>query len=109
MVSWDSYSYLFGPLAALGLLAVLSMLLRWAFARGSSLVQHPPRPGDVDEYGLLVAVASPATFVEAEMLRLRLEGAGVRATLAPTTAGPRVMVFPRDAGVARSLLARDRN
>ena len=49
-------------------------------------------------------VASPATFVEAELIRSRLVAAGVRATLAPTTTGPRVMVFPDEEKVARALL-----
>jgi hypothetical protein len=36
--------------------------------------------------------------------RRRLEDAGVRATTAPTTDGPRVLVFPEDERVARALL-----
>ena len=102
--SWGSYSYLFGPVVAFGMVVVLALLLRWAFTRGRSLVQSPPRAGRSDEYGLLVPVAEPATFVEAEMLRQRLTDAGVTATLAPTTEGPRVLVFPKDQDVARSVL-----
>lgn len=104
MASWGSYSYLFGPLVAFGMVVVLTFLLRWAFARGGSLVQAPPRRGRADEYGLLVPVAEPRTFVEAEVLRRRLQDAGVTATLAPTTDGPRVLVFPRDQDVARAVL-----
>ena len=52
--------------------AFLALLLRWAFARGSSLVERPARPGHEDEYGALVPVASPGSVVEAELLRLRL-------------------------------------
>jgi hypothetical protein len=102
--TWGGYHYLFGPLVALGLVGVFALLLRWAFGRGRSLVAGPPRPGPPDDYGLLVPVAEPATFVEAELLCRRLVDAGVRATLAPTTAGPRVLVFPSEEKVARALL-----
>lgn len=104
MSSWGSYSYLFGPLVAFGLVGLFALLLRWAFGRGHSLVARPGRPGTADDYGLLVAVAAPPTFVEAEVVRRRLEDAGVRATLAPTTEGPRVLVFPADEAAARALL-----
>lgn len=93
------------PLLALGVVGVLAVLLRWAFGRGRSLVERRPRQGPAGEYGLLVRVAAPATFVEAELIRRRLVDAGLRATLAPTTEGPAVMVFPEDAGTARRLLA----
>jgi len=106
MASWGSYSYLFGPVVAFLLVALLALLLRWTFARGRSLVERPSRRGGASDYGLLVAVAEPATFVEAELIRLELTDAGIRATLAPTTAGPRVMVFEADAGSARAHLAR---
>ena len=108
MPSWGSYSLLFGPLVALLLVAVLTLLLRWTFSRGRSLVERPSRPGNETEYGLLVPVAQPSTFVEAEVIRRRLGEVGIRATLAPTTEGPRVMVFDRDAGSARAHLAQPR-
>ncbi|MFC5998153.1 hypothetical protein ACFP6A_05355 [Quadrisphaera sp. GCM10027208] len=104
MSPWQSYSYLLGPLVAFAMVAVLALLLRWAFSRGHSLVESPPRAGAPQDYGLLVAVAEPATFVEAEVLRRRLAEAGITATLAPTTLGPRVLVFPRDADTARAVL-----
>lgn len=53
-------------------------------------------------------VAAPPTFVEAEVQRRTLVDAGIRATLAPTTEGPRVMVFPTEAGLARQILAQGR-
>lgn len=99
-----SYSALYGPLVAFGVVGLLALLLRWAFRRGSSLVAAPPRPGAPDDYGLLVAVAAPSSFAEAELIRARLVGYGVRATLAPTTEGPRVLVFHEEARVARALL-----
>ena len=106
--AWNSLSFAFGPLIAVALVGVFALILRWAFRRGSSVVAAPPRPGATDEYGLLVAVASPATYIEGEMLRRRLEGLGVRANLATTLDGPRVMVWPADEERARALLTSGR-
>lgn len=101
---WGDHSSVLAPVLALVVVGVLALLLRWAFAHGHSLVERRPRPGTEQEYGVLVPVASPPTFVEAEMVRRRLVAAGLRATLAPTTEGPRVLVFPEDADMARVLL-----
>ena len=49
-------------------------------------------------------MVAPGTFVEAEMAVRRLTDTGLRATLAPTTEGPKVMVFPEDLAKARSVL-----
>ena len=106
MASWGSYSYLYGPLMAFLAVALLVLLLRWTFRRGSSVVERRPQRGTASDYGLLVAVAAPPTFAEAELIRARLVGQGVRATLAPTTEGPRVMVFDEEASVARALLKK---
>ena len=103
-VQWGSYSFAFGPLVALGVVGVLALLLRWAFSTGHSLVERRPEVGSPEQYGLLVPVAEPPTFVEAEMVRRRLNDAGLRATLAPTTEGPRVLVFPEDVKAARLVL-----
>ena len=102
---WSSYHSLIGLVTAFAVVAVLALLLRWAFSSGHSLVERRPEQGVATEYGLLEAVSAPATFVEAEVQRLTLEGAGIRVTLAPTTEGPRLMVFPEDAARARALLA----
>ena len=104
MASWGSLSFVYGPLIAFAVVGLLMLLLRWTFGRGHSLVAAPPRPGPPDDYGLLIAVAEPASFAEAELIRQRLVAQGVRATLAPTTEGPRVMVFRDEARVARALL-----
>jgi hypothetical protein len=103
-VVWRDHSSVLAPVLALGAVGVLALLLRWAFAHGSSLVERSPRRGSEHEYGVLVPVAAPPTFVEAELVRRRLADAGLRATLAPTTEGPRVLVFPEDADMARVLL-----
>lgn len=99
-----SYHYAVGPTVALVVVAVLVLLLRWTFSHGRSLVERRPTAGSSEEYGLLVVVSSPPTFVEAEVQRRTLVDAGIRATLAPTTEGPRVMCFPDQAGLARQIL-----
>ena len=104
MASWGSYSYIYGPLITAVAVAMLVVLLRWTIARGRSVVSRPSKSGAENDYGLLVPIASPTTFIEAELIRSQLVAAGVRATLAPTTAGPRVMVFPAEEKVARALL-----
>lgn len=96
MQSSNSLTYLLFPLMVLIVLGVLVLVLRWAFGRRSSVVAAPPKSGTPDEYGLLVAAASPATFIEAELIRRKLEDAGLRASIASTTDGPRVMVWPND-------------
>lgn len=101
----NSYSFLFGPLLAFAGVGVLVLILRWAFRRGSSVVAAAPKPGTTDEYGLLVPVAAPGSYVEGEVLRRTLEDAGIRANLAQTLEGPRVMVWPKDEQAARLLLS----
>ncbi|MFZ0324380.1 MAG: hypothetical protein WAN48_09650 [Actinomycetes bacterium] len=107
--TWGStFSYAYGPLGALAGIVVFAVLLRWAFSRGASLVEPPRRPGAPSEYGLLTPVASPTTYVEGEMLRRTLEASSVKATLATTNDGPRVLVWPGDVDRAREVLSRRR-
>ena len=82
-----SFSYAVGPLMAFGGLGLLILLLRWTFRRGVSVVAAPP-----------------PSYVEGEIWRRELEDAGIRATLAQTLDGPRVMVWPADASRARAHL-----
>ncbi len=104
MPSWNGFSFAFGPLVAVILIGIFVLILRWAFRRGASVVAAPAQPGPTTEYGLLVAVAAPSSYAEGEMLRRRLEGGGVRANLATTTDGPRVMVWPADEARARAMI-----
>jgi hypothetical protein len=104
--SWGSFSFAFGPLVALVLVGVFALILRWAFRRGSSVVAAPAKPGTSDEYGLLIPVSVPPTYIEGEITRRRLEEAGIRATLTTTLDGPRIMVWPEDETRARALLSR---
>jgi len=103
-VQYTSASFLVGPIIAFGVLGLLVLLLRWTFAHGNSLVARRAKPGEVEEYGLLVPVATPANYIEAEMVRRRLEDSGVRATLAQTLSGPRLMVFPKDLQRAQAII-----
>lgn len=97
---------MFGPLVALAFMAVLVLLLRWAFARGQSLVADKPKPGKADEYGLMVPVAGADDYVRAEMQRRMLLDAGVKVNLVRTTEGPRLMVWQRDRDKALDLISR---
>jgi hypothetical protein len=106
MASWGSWSYLYGPLMALVGIGVLAVILRWATRGGTSLVERPARPGDAGEYGLLNVVAAPDTYIEAELLRQQLESAAIKATVAMTNDGPRVMVWPADEDDAKELVSR---
>src|SRR6476646_10363628 len=69
----NPYSFLFGPFVALLVVVGLALLLRWAFSSGGSLVARPVRPGTTDEYGLLVAIATPPTAEDGDLLRRTLE------------------------------------
>ena len=89
--------------AGLGLMIVI---LRWAFARGSSVVERPAKSGNPDEYGMFVPIASPSNYIEGEVLRRSLVDAGLRASLAQTNDGPRIMVWPKDVEVAKQVLKK---
>lgn len=105
-MQYTSASFLVGPLLAFGVVGVFVLLLRWAFRRGSSVVARPAAAGRADDYGTLVPVAEPPTYVQGEILRRTLEAAGVRANLATTLDGPRLLVFPEDAARAKEILSR---
>ncbi len=105
MSGWGSFSFAYGPLVAFVAVGLFALILRWAFSHGHSLVERRSAPGEEGDYGLLVTVAEPGTFMEAEVIRRTLVDHHIRATLAPTRQGPRVMVFPQDASIARAVLA----
>lgn len=89
------------------MVGVLALLLRWAFGgRSRSLVERRARIGGEGEYGLMLAIASPGTYIEGEVARRRLEDAGIRASLVTTADGPRLMVFRDDEVAARRELSR---
>ena len=82
----------------------MALILKWAFARGKSVVERTPRVGGEDDYGALVIVASPGNHIEGEILRLKLVEAQIKATLTQTKDGPRLFVFARDEKIARTVL-----
>jgi hypothetical protein len=82
------------------------LILRWAFARGGSVVERPAKSGNPDEYGMLVPIASPGNYIEGEVLRRSLVDAGVKASLAQTNDGPRIMVWPKDVESAKKILKK---
>jgi len=104
--AWSTYSYLFGPVVAAAIMALMVLLLRWAFGRGQSLVADAPRSGKSDEYGLMVPIAGAEDYVRAEMQRRMLQDAGVKVNLVRTTEGPRLMVWRADRDRALDLLTR---
>jgi hypothetical protein len=82
------------------------LILRWAFARGGSVVERAAKTGNPDDYGMLVPIASPGNYIEGEVLRRSLVDAGFRASLAQTNDGPRVMVWPKDVEAAKLILKK---
>jgi hypothetical protein len=84
---------------------VLALVLRWASRRGGSVVAPPPRPGPPEDYGMLVPVAAPGSREEAGRIERCLVAGGVPATVATTTDGLRVLVWPGNEATARRLLA----
>jgi hypothetical protein len=91
-------------LSGFAVMGLLMILLRWAFARGRSVVERPVIAGEDSQYGLLKVVASPKNHIEGEMLRQKLIENGIKATLTQTKSGPRVLVFPEELSAASAIL-----
>lgn len=85
-------------------LIFLIFMLKWAFARGKSVVERPSRIADESDYGMLESVAKPENHIEGQLLKEKLKKSGIKSNLVQTTSGPRLMVFKDEAGIARSLL-----
>jgi hypothetical protein len=85
-------------------LIFLMLMLKWAFARGKSVVERPSRIGDESEYGMLESVAEPLNHIEGQMLKEKLKNSGIKANLVQTTSGPRLMVFKDQVAIARSII-----
>jgi hypothetical protein len=90
------------------MMGVFVLILRWSHKKGDSVVAGPAKRSLPTDYGLLVPIAAPETYAEGEIMRRRLEDSKIRANLAYTLAGPRVMVWPADEQRARSVLAKGR-
>jgi hypothetical protein len=104
--SWGSLSFLYGPVLAFFGIGILVLFLRWGWTRGKSVVGASSRPGDPENYGQLEVVASCANLVEAEVLKLALKESGIQSTVANTTAGPKVYVWPKDKEIAKNILQK---
>lgn len=85
-------------------MGIFMLLLRWAFARGKSVVAKPAKAGDEEQYGLLKVAAKPKNHIEGEFIRQQLLANGIKATLTQTKVGPRVLVFPEELAAAQAIL-----
>jgi len=102
MQSYGSAAYVLLPLSVLIVFGVLVLVLKWAFGKKSSLVAALPRSGAPNEYGLLVPIARPETYLDAQRICATLEERGIKSSIAKTTEGLRVMVWPDDERAARA-------
>jgi hypothetical protein len=102
-----SYHFLVGPLMAFAALGVILLLCRWVFAAPKPSPRTPETATGTGDYGLLVPIATVRTLEDAQLLRSVLDEAGIRCTVAPSSAvGADVLVFPSDASRARELVGR---
>jgi len=96
--------YILGPIIAFAVVGALAAILRWTFDPNLSRKQAEifSEPAD---YGLLSVAAVVETQAEARATQQRLDAAGIRATLAPTTDGRvNVLVFETELDAARRLV-----
>ena len=96
------FSVLFGGLLLMG---VMVLFLRWTFGTGSNqAVPHDPDPDNPTGDGLLEEVSRVPTESAAQVLRHRLGGAGIRATIGRTEGVYRLLVFRDDLVPAKIVL-----
>ena len=84
--------------------AVMILILKWAFSHNKSVIEREKRIGNEDEYGLLRVAHSPKNHIEGEMLRQKLFSVGIKATLSQTKNGPKILVFEKDLKIAKATL-----
>ena len=84
--------------------AVLALILRWAFSHNNSLIEKDKVIGSEDQYGLLKVAHSPKNHIEGEMMRQKLIAVGIKATLSQTKDGPRILVFEKDLMIAKATI-----
>ena len=85
-------------------IAVMIVILKWAFSNNKSVIEREKRIGNEDEYGLLRVAHSPKNHIEGEMLRQKLLSVGIKATLSQTKNGPKILVFEKDLRIAKATL-----
>ena len=84
--------------------AVLALILKWAFSSNKSLIEKDKVIGSEDQYGLLKVAHTPKNHIEGEMLRQKLLSVGIKATLSQTNTGPKILVFEKDLKIAKATL-----
>lgn len=107
MPTWDSYSFIFGPLVAFLGIGIMVVILKWGFGKKSSLIQRPVTQGKQDQYGLMIPLFSPKNLIEGEMQRRFLIDSGFRINLASTLDGARLMVWPEDLTKAKKIISEN--
>lgn len=75
--------------------AVLALILKWAFSSNKSLIEKDKVIGSEDQYGLLKVAYTPKNHIEGEMLRQKLISVGIKATLSQTKNGPKILVLKK--------------
>lgn len=91
-------------LSGFAVVALMALILKWAFSGNKSLVEREKRIGNDDEYGLLKVAHSPKNHIEGEILRQKLLAVGIKATLSQTKNGPKILVFEKDLKIARATI-----
>ncbi len=91
-------------LSGFAVVALLALILRWAFSHNNSLIEKDKVIGSEDQYGLLKVAHSPKNHIEGEMMRQKLIAVGIKATLSQTKDGPRILVFEKDLKIAKATL-----
>jgi hypothetical protein len=91
-------------LSGFAVVAVLALILRWAFSHNTSLIEKDKVIGSEDQYGLLKVAHSPKNHIEGEMMRQKLIAVGIKATLSQTKDGPRILVFEKDLKIAKATI-----
>ena len=91
-------------LSGFAVVAVLALILRWAFSHNNSLIEKDKVIGSEDQYGLLKVAHSPKNHIEGEMMRQKLIAVGIKATLSQTKDGPRILVFEKDLKIAKATI-----
>ena len=87
------------------LMGAMMLALRWVFGTGKNqLGPRIPDPDDPTGDGLLEEVTRVPTEPAAQILRARLGGAGIRATIGRTDGIYRLLVFPADVVPAKLVL-----
>ncbi len=91
-------------LSGFAVVAVLALILRWAFSHNNSLIEKDKVIGSEDQYGLLRVAHTPKNHIEGEMMRQKLIAVGIKATLSQTKDGPKILVFEKDLKIAKATI-----